>query len=107
MIGRLVHLSVVPDFKPGDLPPKGYTAWWEWAEVQRKAGIKQVPCPMCSLWKTPQELSDEVLVSKAVTSKGRQVETKSRVCLDCAAKKMEGIKLGVGAATPYQGKVGE
>jgi len=40
-------------YKPGDPPPEGYLAWHEWAEVQRKAGIKQVQCGRCGLWKTP------------------------------------------------------
>jgi hypothetical protein len=47
-------------YEPGDLPPDGYLAWHEWAEVQRKAGIKQVRCGGCGLWRTPQELSGEV-----------------------------------------------
>ena len=44
-------------FKPGDQPPDTYLAWMDWAEVQLKAGIKQVQCGICGLWKTPQELS--------------------------------------------------
>jgi hypothetical protein len=43
-------------YKSGDLPPKGYLAWHEWAEVQRKTGIKQVQCANCGLWNSPQEL---------------------------------------------------
>ena len=44
-------------YKPGDLPPTGYLEWHEWAEVQRKAGIKQRQCAKCGKWKTPQEMS--------------------------------------------------
>ena len=44
-------------YKPGDLPPTGYLEWHEWAEVQRKAGIKQRQSAKCGLWKTPQELA--------------------------------------------------
>ena len=44
-------------YKPGDLPPTGYLEWHEWAEVQRKAGIKQRQCGKCGKWKTPQEMS--------------------------------------------------
>lgn len=43
-------------FKAGDLPPNSYIAWHEWAEVQRKAGIKQVRCTRCGLWRTAQEM---------------------------------------------------
>lgn len=42
-------------FAPGDQPPQGYIAWHGWAEVQRKAGIKQSYCVKCCLWRTPQE----------------------------------------------------
>lgn len=52
-----VCVLVMPTYKPGDLPPEGYLQWHEWADVQRKAGIRQVQCPTCSLWRTPQELS--------------------------------------------------
>ena len=31
-----------PDFQPGDQAPEGYLAWHEWAEVQHKAGLRQV-----------------------------------------------------------------
>jgi hypothetical protein len=52
------RILVMPRFKPGDPPPsEGYLQWHEWADVQRKAGIRQVKCPSCGLWRTPQELS--------------------------------------------------
>jgi hypothetical protein len=76
-------------YKPGDLPPDGYLAWHEWAEVQRKAGIKQVPCGRCGLWRTPQELSDIVDTSNARTSRGDRVELQSAVCTKCADKAKE------------------
>jgi uncharacterized paraquat-inducible protein A len=56
-------LTIQKNYKPGDMPPRGYLAWHEWAEVQRKAGIKQVACSQCGLWRTPQELSDKVKVT--------------------------------------------
>ena len=43
-------------FKPGDPPPEGYRQWHEWAGVQRAAGIQQVQCGACKLWRTPQEM---------------------------------------------------
>ena len=52
---RLACLLLMPAFKPGDPPPTGYLEWHEWAEVQRKAGIKQSMCTRCGLWRTPQE----------------------------------------------------
>ena len=53
-MSELLCLLIMPYFKPGDLPPDGYLQWHEWAEVQRKAGIKQSPC-LCGKWITPQE----------------------------------------------------
>ncbi len=51
---KIACILIAPTFEPGDLPPDGYLAWTEWAEVQRKAGIKQFPCK-CGKWITPQE----------------------------------------------------
>lgn len=68
--------------KPGDNPPKRYLAWHEWAEVQRKAGIKQVRCRRCGLWKTPQELSGQTMLWKAKSRKGL-VEKIAPVCKKC------------------------
>jgi hypothetical protein len=59
-------------FEPGDLPPEGYLAWHEWAEVQRKAGIGQVLCRHCRLWRTPQELAVP------------ETDTEGPVCRGCA-----------------------
>ena len=58
---ELVCLLIMPEFKPGDKPPEdaGYLEWHEWAEVQRKAGIKQRLCK-CGKWITPQEREDHV-----------------------------------------------
>lgn len=71
-------------YKPGDLPPEGYLEWHEWAEVQRKAGIKQVQCGRCGLWKTPQELSGEVFESVARDRRGNPVPLREPVCSKCA-----------------------
>ena len=72
-------------FKPGDLPPEGYLAWHEWAEVQRKAGIKQVQCGICGKWKTPQELSGRTITTMASRTKRgpRNVALTSPVCMKC------------------------
>lgn len=81
-----VMLDFVPEFKPGDMPPDGYLAWHEWAEVQRAAGIKQVSCCRCCLWQTPQELSDITITSIVRDRLGKKIEIKSLVCKKCAVK---------------------
>lgn len=62
-------------YNPGDLPPERYLAWHEWADVQRRAGIKQVRCGKCGLWKTPQELSSKAIkLTRPVCSKCEALE---------------------------------
>jgi hypothetical protein len=85
MAMRLASLDVAPDFKAGDPPPEGYLAWHEWAETQHKAGLRQVRCGRCVLWRYRQELSGEVDVSHPVTRYGEPVEVRTPVCLECAA----------------------
>lgn len=82
-------VCTTPTFKPGDLPPDGYLAWHEWAEVQRKAGIKQVPCGKCGKWKTPQELSGQTMRWTGQSRKG-PVEQIEPVCSKCATPNVEG-----------------
>lgn len=72
------------DYKPGDPAPEGYLAWHEWAEVQHKAGLRQVECGRCGLWRYPQELSDQVKRWVANTRKGSK-QMESPICLKCAA----------------------
>jgi hypothetical protein len=43
-------------FKVGSMPPKGYVAWHEWADVQAKGGLKQSQCDKCLMWLFPQEI---------------------------------------------------
>ena len=74
-----------PDFKPGDLPPDGYLAWHEWAEVQHKAGIKQKQCGRCGLWKCPQELSSTI-DRATMQSRKWPVVVETVVCTECEAK---------------------
>ena len=54
---QIVCLLIVPDYRPGDKPPEGYLEWHAWADVQRKAGIKQYACS-CGKWITPQQEED-------------------------------------------------
>ena len=42
-------------FKPGDPRPEGYVAFFQWAAVQKAAGIEQTFCRRCRLWLFPQE----------------------------------------------------
>ena len=82
-------LLVQDTYQPGDQPPEGYIAWHEWAEVQRRAGIKQQMCGRCSRWKTPQELSDIVDTTPARTSRGVRRALTDPVCNACAVRATE------------------
>jgi len=84
-----VCLLAQETYKPGDLPPDGYLAWHEWADVQRKAGIKQVECGECGLWRTPQELSGIEREYTATTRGGQLVKRRLPVCGRCACNSME------------------
>jgi len=81
-----VMLDSIPEFKPGDMPPDGYLAWHEWAEVQRAAGIEQVSCCSCCLWQTPQELSEVTINTIMRDRLGKKIEIKGPVCKKCATK---------------------
>jgi hypothetical protein len=67
-----VLAGVSDAYKPGDPPPGGYLNWHAWAEVQSKAGLEQVQCERCHLWRFPQELA-----------KMTGMET---ICLQCDSK---------------------
>lgn len=72
-------------FKPGDQAPSGYLAWHEWAEVQHKAGLRQVECGRCCKWQYPQELSD-VMDKFIVTNRyGEKITKAGHVCIKCLA----------------------
>jgi len=77
------RILVMPDYKPGDLPPEGYLQWHEWAEVQRKAGIKQVQCPTCCLWRTPQELSTREITWTETSRRRGAVKRSAFQCAKC------------------------
>lgn len=83
----VTHVLIMPTYKPGDLPPQGYLQWHEWAEVQRKAGIKQVQCPTCALWQTPQELSTYELSWSLANRKGQKIEMHAFECAKCFEKR--------------------
>jgi hypothetical protein len=80
------RILAMPHYKPGDLPPRGYLQWHEWAEVQRKAGIKQKECPTCGLWQTPQELSNHKVEWTLKDRKGHEFRQSALQCMKCFAK---------------------
>lgn len=73
-------------YRPGDLPPEGYLQWHAWAEAQHKAGIRQVQCPTCGLWRTPQELSTREITSTLKDRKGHEFVRSAFQCAKCFAK---------------------
>ena len=90
LAGAIITAS--PEFKPGDMPPKGYLDWHEWAEVQHKAGLRQVSCAICGKWRYPQELSNKTVDWTGVDNRGRKHEQTDAVCKACdrqAAEKEE------------------
>lgn len=78
-------------YKPGDPAPTGYLAWHEWAEVQHKAGLRQVRCCDCGLCRYPQELTPDPVVHTAYrkTRKGEMipVQISGRRCVKCDEKR--------------------
>lgn len=78
-----MRILVQDEYKPGDLPPDGYLAWHEWAEVQYNAGIKQVECGQCGKWKTPQELSSNTVTHNFLDKFGKKVKVVDPLCLKC------------------------
>lgn len=79
---KLIHMLVGEDYKPGDQAPDGYLAWHEWADMQAKAGLKQVECGRCGKWRFPQELSDQIDRCTMQSRKG-PVVLETRVCIKC------------------------
>ena len=89
--GKPGILNIAGEYKPGDMPPEGYLDWMEWANVQQKAGVKQVKCCCCGLWKTPQELSgktkewSEYRTKRDAMAKTNPIKKVGAICLKCAA----------------------
>lgn len=77
------HPSFAGEYKPGDPEPAGYLDRQEWAEVQIKAGLKQVQCGLCNLWKFPQQLSGTILGQESYDFKGNLVVQEFPVCKEC------------------------
>lgn len=79
----VANITIQKEYQPGDLPPEGYLAWHEWAEIQRKAGIPQVPCAICNKWKTPQELTDLMWEMIGQKTDGTPANINDPVCNKC------------------------
>jgi hypothetical protein len=95
MGSRGTWLTVGSDHEPGDLPPGGYTDWHEWAEVQHRAGLHQVRCSRCGLFRFPQELArtEQRTVTYYRTKRDAALEQNEHTCIEdvptclqCAAK---------------------
>lgn len=80
------RLLVTLSYQPGDLPPEGYLQWHAWADVQHRAGIKQVECPTCGLWRTPQELGTREVRWSVRDRRGREIPQSAFQCAKCAEK---------------------
>ena len=80
--GDGAYMKPYAAFRPGDPPPTGYLAWHEWAEVQHMAGLRQMQCGRCGLWRYPQELSSEVETREM---RGEAKAVDKAVCLKCAS----------------------
>ena len=87
--GQQCHVDYAGDYKPGDPPPSGFLDWYDWAEAQHKAGLKQTQCPKCGKWRYPQEMSDVLIefpvgrTSKAIAAGEPAETTLKAVCIDC------------------------
>lgn len=79
-------LDIAGDFQPGDPCPTGHLDRYEWAEVQRKAGLKQTTCPTCGLWMFPQEFAECFPLHHDPRCGARKP-----ICLSCASQ-LEGIR---------------
>ena len=77
-------VTMSPDYKPGDPEPSGYLDWHAWAEVQHKAGLRQVQCPNCCRWRYPFQLSTREVSYEARTARGLRGRIADFLCMQCA-----------------------
>jgi hypothetical protein len=83
---NLICILDAGTYKPGDPMPELYNQWCEWAEVQRKAGLRQVRCAYCCKYKWPHELAGRIVQTPVFDRRGNRLVLKSRVCLGCEAR---------------------
>ncbi len=75
-------------YEVGEMPPKGYNDWFEWSEVQHKAGLRSVSCGVCGKCKWPQELSGKTIETKyRKTKHGPVFIAEKPVCRECQDRK--------------------
>jgi hypothetical protein len=86
-----VSIDAEGDFLPCGPRPDGYLAAHAWAQVQLRAGRKEVRCMSCSLWHFDFEMDDEIHVSHASASKFGEpnVTVRSQRCKPCAQKAVQ------------------
>lgn len=89
MTGEIIHVSFVPDYRPGDAPPAGYVQWHAWADAQHAAGLSQTRCVICTLANYPQEMTTLYVVTEAIDARtGNAVREHRGVCKECEAAAM-------------------
>lgn len=87
---RVPCLLTGKKYNPGDMPPKGYLAWHEWADTQHKAGLRQTECGLCGKWKFPQELSKTIIKHMPFIIKHglkETIEISYHVCRECMGER--------------------
>lgn len=76
-------------FKPGDPEPVGYIDWYEWADVQIKAGLKTKTCAICRRFYFPQSMSKRNFGRTITRGKNKGQWRRSHVCLGCEDRAVE------------------
>lgn len=74
------------DFEVGSMPPSGYIAKSEWAQVQLNAGLEQTQCNNCKRWFFPQEIKVHccyVCPRCEGTRKYKRLGSKEKICSVC------------------------
>lgn len=85
--GEIIHIGIVPDYKPGDDPPDGYVQWHAWADAQHNAGLSQTRCVICGLANYPQELTTLYVITEGIDARtGDTVRGHQGVCKECEAR---------------------
>jgi hypothetical protein len=86
------HILVMPAYEVGSQAPEGYLQWHEWAEIQHKAGLRQVQCGQCLLWRYPQELSGAELRYEVSDKRGNKRMVSEPVCNKCHLDRLAKIE---------------
>lgn len=84
--GYKTYIDYGVEYQPGSLPPSGYNGFFDWADVQEKAGLKQEMCSNCCLWKYPQEMYVSEQYEYVDARTGDTVLLWSPKCRECCGK---------------------